>query len=197
MNTVGSLVTSVKGLSTAIKDVGRFKEIVTILVKHGFGAFATRMHLTDTVGIKNLMVYTDENDELYTVGQRIRMAFEELGPTFVKLGQILSTRGDLLPEEIVAELQHLQDNVPVIHIDEVYRQIERELGRSIQEVFSVDEAPLASASIAQVHRARLAHETADVVIKVQRPDILVRIDSDLNILHFLARQAEKIYQTSP
>ena len=144
------------------------------------------------------MVYTDENDELYTVGQRIRMAFEELGPTFVKLGQILSTRGDLLPEEIVAELQHLQDNVPVIHIDEVYRQIERELGRSIQEVFSeFDEAPLASASIAQVHRARLAHETADVVIKVQRPDILVRIDSDLNILHFLARQAEKTYQTSP
>ena len=192
MNTVGSLVTSVKGLSTAIKDVGRFKEIVTILVKHGFGAFATRMHLTDTVGIKNLMVYTDENDQLYTVGQRIRMAFEELGPTFVKLGQILSTRGDLLPEEIVSELQHLQDNVPVIPIDAVHKQIERELGRSLQEVFSeFDESPLASASIAQVHRARLAHETADVVIKVQRPDILVRIDSDLNILHFLARQAEK------
>ena len=197
MNTVGSLVTSVKGLSTAIKDVGRFKEIVTILVKHGFGAFATRMHLTDTVGIKNLMVYTDENDQLYTVGQRIRMAFEELGPTFVKLGQILSTRGDLLPEEIVSELQHLQDNVPVIPIDAVHKQIERELGRSLQEVFSeFDESPLASASIAQVHRARLAHETADVVIKVQRPDILVRIDSDLNILHFLARQAEKTYPTS-
>ena len=88
MANVGSLVTSVKGLSTAIKDVGRFRESVAILVRHGFGAFATRMHLTETVGIKNLMVYTDENDELYTLAQRIRMAFEELGPTFVKLGQI-------------------------------------------------------------------------------------------------------------
>ena len=192
MTAVGSLVTSVKGLSTAIKDVSRFREIVTILIKHGFGAFATRMHLTETMGIKSLMVYTDENDELYTVGKRIRMAFEELGPTFVKLGQILSTRGDLLPAEIVSELQHLQDNVPEITLQEVHQQIEKELGRPINELFSeFTETPLASASIAQVHRARLAHETADVVIKVQRPDILVQIDSDLNILHFLARQAEK------
>ncbi len=192
MANVGSLVTSVKGLSTAIKDVARFREIVAILVKHGFGAFATRMHLTDTVGIKNLMAYTDENDQLYTMAQRIRMAFEELGPTFVKLGQILSTRGDLLPADIIEELQHLQDNVPVLSIAEVTRQVERELGCAIQDVFAeFDETPLASASIAQVHKAKLLHETADVVVKVQRPNILVRLDSDLNILHFLARQAEK------
>jgi ubiquinone biosynthesis protein len=119
------------------------------------------------------------------------MVVEELGPTFVKLGQILSTRPDLVPDDIVEELEHLQDRVPPMSFDDVRAVIEEETGRTLGELFAAfDEVPLASASIAQVHAAVLRDTGEDVVVKVQRPRIRAQIESDLNILQFLARRAE-------
>lgn len=186
-----NIVTSVRGLTTAIKDVGRLREILAILARHGFGEAVTRLGLQETAGIKNVVSTTDADNNPIPTARRIRMAVEDLGPTFVKLGQILSTRPDLVPADVIAELQHLQDHVPVLSFDDVRRMVEAELGESIEQRFaSFEVAPLASASIAQVHRAVLHHETEQVVIKVQRPGISKRIESDLNILHFLARQVE-------
>jgi ubiquinone biosynthesis protein len=191
MSTVSRVYTSVRGLTVAIKDVNRFREIVQILGHHGFGALITRLRLTETIGVKSLMEYTDEQDNTYSTPQRIRMAIEELGPAFIKLGQILSTRGDLLPAEFIAELSMLQDDVPEMLWDDVVAQIEGELDGVLDELFSdFERKPLACASIAQVHNAKLADTGQPVVVKVQRRNIADRIDSDLNILDFLARRAE-------
>lgn len=193
MSTVARVYTSVRGITGAIKDAGRMREIVAVLVRHGFGALATRLHLTEAFGVKGMMEYRNENDELYSEAQRLRMAIEELGPTFIKLGQILSTRGDLVPAEYLEELQLLQDDVPEMPWDDVEAQVRTQLGAEIDDLFSsFDREPLACASIAQVHRARYRAADADTVVKVQRPRIADRIDSDLNILHFLARRAEAL-----
>lgn len=193
MGTVARVYTSVRGLSVAIKDASRMREIVSILVRHGFGALVTRLHLTDVVGLKSIMEYRDDEDSLYSTPQRVRMAIEELGPTFIKLGQILSTRGDLIPEEFVTELQLLQDDVPPMPWEDVAHQIHAQLGGEVEDLFeSFQKTPLACASIAQVHRARYKAADCEVVVKVQRRHIADRIDSDLNILQFLARRAESL-----
>jgi ubiquinone biosynthesis protein len=119
---------------------------------------------------------------------------EELGPTFVKLGQILSTRPDLLPAEFIAELRLLQDSVAPIPLEAVRAQIASGLGRSPEEAFlSIEAQPLAAASIAQVHRAR-TRAGEEVVVKVQRPDIAAQIGSDLQVLHALARLLEAVVE---
>ncbi len=193
MSAVTRVYTSVRGLSTAIKDMTRLREIVGVLAKHGFGALVTRMGLTETVGVKNIMEYADEDQVPYSTPQRLRMAIEELGPTFIKLGQILSTRADLLPAETVAELQQLQDDVPEMSVEVVREQATAALGKPLEEVFAAfDEQPLACASIAQVHLAVMADTGQEVVVKVQRPNIAARIESDLNIMHYLARRAEAL-----
>ncbi len=191
MANVGTLYTSVRGLSTAIKDVGRLREIAAILAKHGFGAAMIRLGLEETVGVKNLVSTVDAENVPLTFARRLRRAIEELGPTFVKLGQILSTRPDLVPPDVAEELQNLQDNVPILSFDKVKAQVEAELGMPLEEAYATfEETPLASASIAQVHKATLPDGRL-VVVKVQRPSIAGRIDSDLNILHFLAKQMER------
>ena len=126
-----NIVTSVRGLTTAIKDVGRLREILSILARHGFGEALMRLGLTETAGIKNVVSTTDGDNNPIPTARRIRMAIEDLGPTFVKLGQILSTRPDLVPADVIAELQHLQDHVPVLTYEDVKRMVESELGESI------------------------------------------------------------------
>lgn len=190
MSTVTGVYRGVRGLTTAIKDAGRLREIVSVLVKHGFGAMVTRLNLHEVVGVRGLMDYTDDDAVPYSTARRIRMSIEDLGPTFVKLGQILSTRPDLVPEDVVDELQSLQDDVPVVPWDEIRAVIESELGGDVDDLFgAIETEPLASASIAQVHLATLL-DGSEVVVKVQRPSIAARIDSDLHILQFLARRAE-------
>ncbi len=191
MANVGTLYNSVRGISSAIKDVGRLREIASVLGKHGFGAAMIRLGLEETIGVKNLVSTVDAENVPMTFARRLRRAIEELGPTFVKLGQILSTRPDLVPADVAEELQNLQDNVPVLSFEKVKAQVESQLGQSLEEAYATfDETPLASASIAQVHKATLPDGQL-VVVKVQRPSIAKRIDSDLNILHFLARQMER------
>jgi ubiquinone biosynthesis protein len=127
-------------------------------------------------------------------GVRIRRALEDLGPIYVKFGQILSTRQDLLPDDIALELAHLQDDVPPFPGSQARAAIEASQGAPIEEVFSqFDETPLASASIAQVHTAQLKDGT-DVVIKVLRPNIRQQITRDVNLLHTVAALAERYWQ---
>ena len=126
-----------------------------------------------------------------TRGARIRQALESLGPIFVKFGQVLSTRRDLLPEDIADELAMLQDQVPPFESHLAVATIERSLGKPLNELFeSFEETPVASASIAQVHFARL-HDGQDVAIKVLRPGMLSIIDKDLALLHLFAQLAER------
>ena len=123
-------------------------------------------------------------------GIRLRKVLEDLGPSFVKLGQIMSTRPDLIPDDILVELKKLQDDVPPEPFEAIREQVERELGCPLEDMFdSFDETPLASASIAQVHRARLRNgeETADVVVKVQRPQVQALMARDVDLLYWLAK----------
>ncbi|MCO4763131.1 MAG: AarF/ABC1/UbiB kinase family protein [Myxococcales bacterium] len=186
-----NLYSSARALTTAVKDINRMREIVTVLARHGFGEVLNRLGLTETLGLKNLVSATDDDDTPLSTAKQIRLSIEELGPTFVKLGQILSTRPDLVPPAVIEELSHLQDNVPELDWADVKEVVETELGGPISDYFSgFDETPLACASIAQVHRAVLANDASEVVVKVQRPRIAGRIDSDLNILHVLAKLIE-------
>jgi ubiquinone biosynthesis protein len=123
-------------------------------------------------------------------GIRLRKVLEDLGPSFIKLGQIISTRPDLIPEDILVELKRLQDDVPPVPFDAIREQVERELGCELSDVYlSFDEQPLASASIAQVHRARLRNDGdgVDVVVKVQRPGVQEVMSRDVDLLYWLAK----------
>ncbi len=176
---------------SAVRDISRVREVSTVLVRHGFGEVVGRLGIgtrpKDTVP-------GEARRNPVSVAQRLRLVLEELGPSFVKLGQLASTRSDLLPPEMITELRKLQDSAPEISYEEVKKQIELSLGAPIEETFeSFDEKPLAAASIAQVHRARLitAEGTVDVVAKVQRPGIARTIGSDVEILHTLAALLER------
>lgn len=133
--------------------------------------------------------------------RRFRMMLAELGPTFVKLGQVLSTRGDLLPAEFIEELSTLQDKVPPFGMEDVRKQVQEAFGRPLEELFrDFDETPIAAASMAQVHKAT-THDGVGVVVKVQRPGITERMRADLSVLHGIARALEAVIEevsiTSP
>lgn len=175
------------------QDLNRLRQIAAAVAKHGFGAYVARTRLADAlprdVKVEGPLPPPDRG-----MAVRFRQLLAELGPTFTKLGQLLSTRPDVLPAHWVEELERLQDDCPPLPLADVRREIERGLGRPVAEVFAeMDEAPLASASIAQVHRAR-THGGALVVVKVQRPDIRDRIDSDLALLYYLAKLLEAVIE---
>lgn len=179
-------------LLDTVRDLGRLREIAVVLAKHGFSELVQRTGLASLVPGKRA-----ETEEL-RLPVRVRLVLEELGPSFVKLGQLLSTRADLLPAEVIDELKKLQDDVPPAPWPEMKQAIEAELGAPISELFTrFDETPLASASIGQVYRAGLrAPEGSgaaeiDVVVKAQRPNIAHTIDRDIDLLYWLARSIER------
>ncbi len=170
----------------------RYRQIVRVFAKHGFG------YLVDQAGLVGLLSFHDRlrrrkagSHERLTPGARVRQAFEELGPTFVKLGQVLSTRPDLIPADIAGDLEGLQDKVPTESFEDIRRIVEKDLGRPLETVFaSFEKEPMAGASIGQVHRAVL-RSGEEAAVKVQRPDIARRIETDLEIMADLASILER------
>lgn len=172
-------------LLTTVRDLERLRQIAGVLAVHGFGEVVDRTGLSALIpGRKR------EDGGRMPAGIRLRKVLEDLGPSFVKLGQLMSTRPDLIPEDILVELKKLQDDVPPEPFALIREQVERELGCSLSDVYaSFDETPLASASIAQVHRARLrdGDDEAEVVVKVQRPHVQALMARDVDLLYWLAK----------
>ncbi|MBL9101904.1 MAG: AarF/ABC1/UbiB kinase family protein [Myxococcales bacterium] len=195
MSVLRTIVSSSRALVTGAKDVARFREIATVFVRHGFGWFFAQLKLrrelqVDYEGADLTRAAMGNAD----TGKRLVAAFTKLGPTFIKLGQILSTRPDLLPPAILTELTQLQDQVSPLPFDQIESQLRTNLGPNFKDFFnSLDETPLASASIAQVHRATLKDGTP-VVLKIQRPGLRPKIESDLNILRGMASYVEDAFE---
>ena len=167
----------------ALARLGRFKEIVSVFIKYGF---ADVIRLLDLPG-SHLAERILDVDVDQSPAVRVRQALDELGPTFVKFGQIMSLRGDMLPEAMVAELQKLQDNALPVDIEAVKTVIRNNMDADWDAVFlSIDPEPLAAASLSQVHRGVLRDGNLPVVLKVQRPGIEAVIDQDLAILAAIA-----------
>jgi ubiquinone biosynthesis protein len=172
----------------ATRNIGRLSEIAQVAVKHGFGYFFERHRLTDLFPWVSRDGSADTHSDR---GRRLREMLDELGPTFVKFGQLLSTRPDIVPPDIVVELQKLQDDVRPIPFADVRRVIEEELGLTIEQAFlEFDEKPTAAASIGQVHHALLPNGER-VAVKVQRPNAPRQIESDIALLFQAARLAKE------
>ena len=175
------------------RHLNRYRQILTILFKYGFGDLLEMLRIDQyiEVGLRMISKNREVRLERLTRPQGLRMAFEELGPTYIKLGQILSTRPDLIPMEFIRELSKLQDNVSAVPFDRVRKVIDSEFGRPPEDLFDrLDEEPLASASIGQVHRAVLK-DGETVAVKFQRPGIRKIIEVDLEIMLHLATLAER------
>ena len=175
-------------IARPIRHLRRYRHILTVFTRHGFG-FAFSQFPAEPLWLRDL--YPFPTQEPATLPTHFRQALEELGPAFVKLGQMLSTRPDLLPPDYIAELSKLQDEVPPVSWEEIQQVLEEELGHPPEQIFGyIDPQPLAAASLAQVHAAKLV-DRQKVVIKVQRPNILPTIRTDLEIIQDIARYAEQ------
>ena len=177
------MATRTNGKTT--RNLGRISEITQVAVKHGFGYFFARHRLTDLLpwGTK---VVAEDADRSHR-GQHLREMFDELGPTFVKFGQLLSTRPDVVPPDIVVELRKLQDDVTPFPYEQVEQVVQSELGLPIEKLFvEFSERPVAAASIGQVHEAVLPNGRR-VAVKVQRPNAPGQIEADLSLLYQAAK----------
>jgi ubiquinone biosynthesis protein len=201
---------------TAVRDLGRLRQIYVVLVRHGFADLAQRLGFGGSKRPKPAgalpVASEDESAALLDVlpaseaergeeekrhillPERVRLVAMDLGPSFVKLGQIASTRPDIFPPDWIVELKKLQDEVTPLPFEEIKAAVETSLGASIQDVYEhFEDKPLAAASIGQVHRAVLRHATGakDVVVKVQRPGVRTTVARDLELLYALAKVVER------
>ena len=172
----------------------RYHEIAAILRRHSLG------YLADLVGTRRLFSLRPRGDaagaQADATPERVRRVLEDLGPTFIKLGQLLSTRSDLLPPAYITELAKLQDSAPPVAVGPIREVIVRELGAEPEELFArFDNTPLASASIGQAHAATLKDGT-EVVVKVRRPGAVAQVQEDLEILQNLATRAHRVWETA-
>lgn len=175
-----------------IRHLQRYREIVNAFIRHGFGFTIKELGLSELLSFpKRFFPEGTKGSFNKSTGERIRLFLEELGPTFVKIGQVASTRYDVLPADIISELENLQDQAPPFSYETVQKIIEDELGHPIADLFKeFNEDPLAAASIGQVHYAVL--KTGEpVAIKIQRPNMKGTIETDLEILQDLALLAEQ------
>jgi ubiquinone biosynthesis protein len=174
-----------------VRNIKRWREVQTILFRYGFDFFISNKEIRNIQSTLNQKLHIklalpESELKKLNMPQRVRLMLQDLGPTFVKLGQILASRSDLLPGDWIAELSKLQDDVPAFSFEEVQQIIEEDLG-PIEELFlDFDPEPIAAASIGQVHNAILPNFKA-VVVKVQRPNIIPRVQSDMEIVREIAR----------
>lgn len=190
-------------LLTTGKDIKRVNEILSILIRYGLGDMMRRMGLSDLMEQAGRLVRSSADHEFLSMEppQRVRCAIEEMGPTFVKLGQILATRVDLFEPKWIHEFEKLQDSAPVLPFEDLKPQVERSLGKPIEKVFrTIDETPLASASIAQVHKAT-TWDGDNVVLKIRKPGCRSKIEADLRLMYYFARlmaiQSEELRRYRP
>lgn len=168
-----------------VKQTKRWAQIISTFVKYGFTDWVKRLKLE--TGHPEEKVTDVQEEEVW---KRLRLTLEELGPTFIKFGQMLSNRPDLLPQELIFELEQLQDSVPAVSSSEIKKVIEEDFEKPTEEVFySFDDEPYAAASIAQVHIAKLG-DGRPVAVKIQRPGIEEIVATDIQILHKLAKLLE-------
>ena len=177
-----------------IRSLKRYRQVLGILIKYGFGQIVEQLNIDYYLELgKRIVSLGTVSREVERLSQekRLRLALEELGPTFIKLGQLLSTRPDIVPVGYLDELKQLQDRVPAVPAEQIMAQVHLELGHPVEELFSnFDQTPLATASIAQVHRGTL--KTGEqVVFKIRRPAIESIIETDIDILMGLAYLVEK------
>lgn len=174
------------------RDIGRLNEIAGVLLRHGLGDTVRRLGLADKLERAGHVLNWDHAADLARLEPpvQVRLAIEELGPTFVKLGQVLAGRADLFGPDWIAEFEKLHSHVPAVPLDTLRPQLREDLGGEPEAVFArFDVEPLAAASIAQVHRAALADGT-EVIVKIRRPGIETVIEADLRLLGRLAALAE-------
>jgi ubiquinone biosynthesis protein len=179
-------------MSRRIRNAQRFIRVLEVLARNGFADVAERIGLGSLIerGREILGAAPRSGHEHIPRPERVRMVLEQLGPTYVKLGQVLSTRPDLIPPDWAEEFKKLQDDVPGVDFQIIQKTIEDEFPDTHKQLFrSIQQKPLAAASMAQVHRARL-HDGARIVLKVLRPGIRELIESDMEILRTLAEMAE-------
>lgn len=178
---------TVSKITKRYRHLVRYQQIIGIIFKYGFENIIDAMKIDHYIDI---IPFSKPHQKL-SRNQRIRMVLEELGPTFIKMGQVLSSRPDLIPLDLTRELAKLQDKVPSFSFEKVGQIILAEFGKPIGDVFhSFDESPFASASIGQVHRAELS-PNEPVAVKIQRPGIRKTVEVDLEIMHYLAQVMEK------
>ncbi|MFT4249582.1 MAG: 2-polyprenylphenol 6-hydroxylase [Pseudomonas sp.] len=179
-----------------VRDLGRLQEIASVLIRYGFGDVVRRIGMADVLERAGRLLHWHKAEGMLRMSAavRVRRALEDLGPTFVKLGQVLATRVDLLPPEWTDELSELQNAVPALPFEQIRGQLLADLGMPPEQVFArFDETALAAASLAQTHRAWLQDGRA-VVLKVRRPGIREVIEADLRLL---ARLAEIVEARAP
>jgi len=177
---------------SVMRDLPRLHEITSVFIRHGLGDIVRRIGVAGVLERAGQILNWGARNESVRLepAQRVRIALEELGPTFIKLGQVMATRVDLFPPSWIAEFEKLHSDVPPVPFDALRPELERALGRSPFEVFrELDPRPFGSASIAQVHRAKLQDGTP-VVLKIRRPGIRAKVDADLRILFHIAELIE-------
>ncbi len=191
------------GISRTIKNVARLREIVGVFAKNGFDEFIIQTKLHEKIPkfvfskkrIEDVLreIKEQEGDDwAKTIGRRLRKSFEELGPSFIKLGQLLASRQDLFDPNFIAQMKLLQNEVAGIDFSQLRSDVEKSLGHKIDDIFdNVEEKPIGTASVAVVYRAKLK-SGEDVVIKVRRPHIVEKIDTDISTCLVLAHQVEKV-----
>ncbi len=179
------------GLKQQYRNIRRRQQIVGVLIKNGLGYVVQRFGLTSLAPVASRRdVMSSRKEAHYLMAEKLRTTMEELGPTFIKLGQVLSTRPDLLPPPYIEQMERLQDKVPAMNYEEVVQQLIKELGHPDDIFEEFNWQPLAAASIGQVHQARLKSGER-VIVKVQRPGIERQVENDLQILLTLARFSER------
>lgn len=185
-------------LRSAYKNVGRVRQVINVFLKYGFGHIIDQLRLSRFIPIRKRLRAFGQWPAVKgpTIPESLRMAFAELGPSFIKLAQILSSRPDLITSHFADEFKKLQDDVPSFSVEEARKIIEEETHQPISSLFAeFQDEPVAAASIAQVHHGAL-FDGSDVIIKVQRPDIKEQIETDISILTMIAHLMDKhIYES--
>ncbi len=174
-----------------VRDINRLREIITVLFEEGFDFLIAKIRLKHKVPLTKRLKARIEQKKKFSIEKRLRLTLERLGPTFIKFGQVLSVRPDLIPKSYIRELENLQDKVPSFSYDIVKQQVKKELGKNIEDLFlQFEKNPIASASISQVHKAILKNNKK-VAVKIQRPNVRKIMETDIEIMFYVAKLLEK------